>query len=739
MAIQYFELEKNKIFLLQGNTSTYAIVVSGLDGTVGHHHWGGKIDDPRDLPGRDGLKGLRCASDDFQEYRAWGGDSKITPALKVTFADGARGSWLQYVSHEMEGDTLSITMKDKYYPLIVTAHYRVCEKFDVIERWSTIKNEGDGDVALETVYSANWHMPTRDQYRATYLMGAYNREFQKTQEILRRGRKVIESRTGLAGTDSAPFFMLDDGTANEDYGEVYFGALIWSGNWQFVFEMDSDGRTILTGGVSSFDFEYCLEPGQSYETPVFLGGYTDKGFGGASRKLHRYERAEIIHPTERERILPVIYNTHGSLINNTNEELVMKEIEIAHEHGIELFVHDGGWTGYHPAFCDENNGQPHRYGYGTWEVNKVRYPHGLKALADKCHEYGMKFGLWIEPECVHAKNRLFQEHPEWLVRYPGREPAKGWADLYTLNLANEELVDYLLEKLIKLIRENDIDYVKNDFNRFILHLGWDQVDKKHQKEAWDRYVRNMWRLYTTIKKEFPNLIFENSAGGGKRGDLGMLRFAGRMHRSDNQDPMDSIKMHEGMSTFMPSKFAGGACFISDDYGRIVNRRVTSIEYQAHVAMLSGVSVSLKFAELEPERREELKRQLALNKEIRHTVQMGDMYRLVSAYEKEYAAYQFLEEDKSRAVLFLLGQNMQFGTIPERVRLKDLDPDKRYKVTGHGTYWQYHITDPRSKTEIPERIKDYGTFTGKALMNIGIRFRLLGHATSEILIIDEVNE
>ena len=156
-------------------------------------------------------------------------------------------------------------------------------------------------------------------------------------------------------------------------------------------------------------------------------------------------------------------------------------------------------------------------------------------------------------------------------------------------------------------------------------------------------------------------------------------------------------------------------------------------------MLSGVSVSLKFAELEPERREELKRQLALNKEIRHTVQMGDMYRLVSAYEKEYAAYQFLEEDKSRAVLFLLGQNMQFGTIPERVRLKDLDPDKRYKVTGHGTYWQYHITDPRSKTEVPERIKDYGTFTGKALMNIGIRFRLLGHATSEILIIDEVNE
>ena len=739
MAIQYYEIEKNKAFLLQGAKSTYAIVVSGFDKTVGHHHWGGRIDDARDIPERSSLKGPRCGSDDFQEYRAFGGASKITPALKVTFADGARAAWLRYESHEIDGDTLAITMRDAYYPLVVTAYYRVCEKFDVIERWSVIKNEGDGDVTLETVYSANWHFPTRDQYRATYLTGAYNREFQKTQEILERGRKTIESRTGLTGTDSAPFYMLDDGTANEEYGEVYFGALIWSGNWQFVFEKDSDGRTIITGGVSDFDFEYCLEPGQSYETPVFIGGYADGGFGEASRKLHRYEREEIIHPTERDRILPVIYNTHGSLINNTNEENVMKEIDLAHEHGIELFVHDAGWTGYHPAFCDENNGQPHRYGYGTWEVNKVRYPHGLKALADRCHSYGMKFGLWIEPEAVHQKNRLFAEHPEWLIRYPDRRPDKGWADMYTLNLANEELVDYLTEKLITLIRENDIDYLKNDFNRSIFHLGWDQVDKKHQKEAWDRYVKNMWKLYTTVKAEFPNLIFENSAGGGKRGDLGMLRFAGRMHRSDNQDPMDSIKMHEGMSMFMPSKFAGGACFISDDYGQLVNRRVTTIEYQAHVAMLSGVSVSLKFAELEDWRREELRRQLDLNREIRHTVQMGDMYRLVSAYEKEYGAYQFLEEDKSRAVLFLLGQNMQFGIIPERVRLKDLDPDKRYKITGYGTYWKYDTTKPESKTEVPARTKDYGTFTGKALMNIGIRFKLLGHATSEILIIDEVNE
>ena len=239
-----------------------------------------------------------------------------------------------------------------------------------------------------------------------------------------------------------------------------------------------------------------------------------------------------------------------------------------------------------------------------------------------------------------------------------------------------------------------------------------------------------------LKEAFPNLIFENSAGGGKRSDLGMLRFAGRMHRSDNQDPVDSIKMHEGMTYFIPSKFQGGACFISDDYTQLVNRRVTSIEFQAHVAMLSAVSVSLKFAELEPKRRDELKRMLALNREIRPTVQMGELYRLVSAYDKPYAVYQYLEKDKSRAVVFILGQNMQFGQNPEPLRFKALNPDKRYQVTGHGTYYRYPTTSPLHKTEVPDRTRDYGTYTGRGLMNIGIRFELLGHGTSQILILTE---
>lgn len=204
MAIEFFE--KERIFLLQGKNSTYALSVA-LDKTVGHHHWGGKIIDPIDIPDRRSLQVRRTEADDFQEYRAFGGDSKITPALKVTFPDGARSAFLQYKSHSIDVDTLTICMTDKIYPLTVKLMYRVCEDFDVIERWCEIRNDGDGDLTLESTYSANWHFPFRDKYRITYLAGAYNREFQKYQELLTPGRRVLESRTGLSGTDSTPVWF----------------------------------------------------------------------------------------------------------------------------------------------------------------------------------------------------------------------------------------------------------------------------------------------------------------------------------------------------------------------------------------------------------------------------------------------------------------------------------------------------------------------------------------------------
>ena len=741
MSIQYFE--KERIFMLNGKKSTYAFEIQE-SGAICNLFWGGRINDVIDLPTSEEL--IRHIStgpfsqvniDDRQEYRPFGGKSVTDPALKVTFKDGTRNVFLNYVSHKIDKNTLSVTAKDPKYPIEVTLVYRLFEEFDIIERSAVIKNTGDEDFVIENAYSAKYYLPNIDKYRLTYFPGAYYHEFQKTQEIIKNGRRVVETRKGLSGNDAMPFFMIDDTYSEEEFGGVYFGTLIWSGNWKFIFERDQTDRIVITGGINDFDCDICLEGGKTYETPVLAAGYTNGGFGNVTRTLHRYEKEEIIHPSERERILPVIYNTAGSLRNAANEEIVLKEVDMAHEAGIELFVLEGGWTGTEDIDSPTNNGQSHRLGFGTWTVNKKRFPNGLKAISDRVHSYGMKFGLWIEPESVFPLNEIVEKHPDWIVGYDNRDPEIMGIGCYSLNMANDEACEYITNVLINLISENNIDYIKNDFNRANTHLGWRGEMIKHQKEAWDKYVRNMWKCYGTVKERFPDLIFENSAGGGKRTDLGMLKFAGRMHRSDNQDPVDSLRMHEGFTYLLPSKFAGGACFISDLYSQLVNRRVTTMEFQAHVGMMSALSVSLKFAELPEERMKELKRLLALNKEIRQTVQTGEFFRLVSIYDRPYAAYQFSDADRKRSIVFCFSENIEFGKTADFIRLKSLDPDKKYKVTGSGTYYKYHTTSPKYKTEIPEHTKDYGIHTGSGLMNVGIQTSLHGQGNSEILIVTQL--
>ncbi|MBR4863124.1 MAG: alpha-galactosidase [Oscillospiraceae bacterium] len=747
MAITYFENEKT--FLLQTEKTAYAFCVSN-EGYLCHLHWGGMVNSPADLPTLDQLSqrvtmiGRRSGITELLEYRSWGGSSAKEPALKITFPDGTRNLFLVYKSHEISGDTLSVTLREVQYGVEVTLYYRVCEKFDIIERWSVIKNTSNENFNIEMAAGANWRLPDKEQYRLTYFSGNYGHEFQMNREKLGAAKRVLETRRGLSGYDCAPFFMVDDGSASEHHGAVYFGSVLWSGNWKITVELDSRGNTEITGGINDFDFNWLLEPGATYETAKFIAGYlTEGGFGGVGRRMHRYERAEIIHPMERDRVLPIIYNTHNTFWNRVDERIVLDEIDAAHEAGIELFILEGGWTGYHDLDSTVNNSQAHRLGYGTWEVNELRFPNGLKPIADRIHGYGMKFGLWIEPEAVFPTNKIAVEHPEWIVGYEHRESERiGAMGTLTLDMANDDACDYIIDVFTKLIGENEIDYVKNDFNREIPHMGYRSGDLARKKEGWDRYVRNMWRCYRTLKERFPNLIFENSAAGGKRTDLAMLGIAGRMHRSDNQDPLDAVTMFDTMSYFIPPKFQGGACFVSAAFSQWFNERPASIEYQGHMAMLSSMSVSMPLQTSPEEDMEELRRVIQLDKQVREVTQLGDMYRIASVLEKDYGIYQYVNYEQTKSVVFVMGQTMQFAQMPDRACLMGLKPDASYKVTGHGKFYKkpfcrYEVGQPGYYQEIPERTKDYGVFSGNGLMSVGLPIWVKGNARSEVIVIEEV--
>ena len=70
--------------------------------------------------------------------------------------------------------------------------------------------------------------------------------------------------------------------------------------------------------------------------------------------------------------------------------------------GIELFVLDDGWFG-----AREND----LTSLGDWYENEGKLASGLRGFAEKVHQKGLKFGLWLEPEMISEASELYRQHP----------------------------------------------------------------------------------------------------------------------------------------------------------------------------------------------------------------------------------------------------------------------------------------------------------------------------------------
>ncbi|HBN82972.1 MAG TPA: alpha-galactosidase, partial [Clostridiales bacterium] len=83
----------------------------------------------------------------------------------------------------------------------------------------------------------------------------------------------------------------------------------WSGNWKIVIERNTYNNLRVVGGINDFDFSWLLEGGEIFETPVFVGGFSDKGFGHMSRNMHLYERNCILPKKHANTLRKVLYNS----------------------------------------------------------------------------------------------------------------------------------------------------------------------------------------------------------------------------------------------------------------------------------------------------------------------------------------------------------------------------------------------------------------------------------------------
>ncbi len=626
-----------------------------------------------------------------QEFTGWGGGLVVVPDLKVTFPDGNRDLVLHYVSHAIRGNVLTITLKDISRDVFVDLQYEMNAETGILARSVGFENRTHEPFAIEQAFAATWNLPAASEYQLRYLTGRWAGEWNLQQTALHPGKVVLESRRGSTGDEVNPWFAIERGSQpDQDVGDVWFGALAWSGSWQINVETDWANRPRITGGYTPFDFAHVLAPGQSLQTPKFYGGYSNAGIGGASRLLHRFELDSVVPEAPHRRLRPVLYNSWEATGFDVNEAGQEALAEKAASIGVERFVMDDGWFGQR---------KDDHAGLGDWYVNPQKFPHGLKPLIDKVHSLGMDFGLWVEPEMVNPDSDLYRKHPDWVLNFPGRPRTEGRHQL-VLNLARPDVRAYVYGFLDKLLSENDIAFLKWDYNRNWSEPGWSGAPLAEQKEVYVKYVENLYSILAELREKHPHVEIESCSGGGARVDLGVMRLTDEVWPSDNTDPFDRLSIQDGFTyAYSPGLMMAWVT----DSPNWMNSRSTSLEYRFLSSMQGSLGIGANLNKWTAEDFATAKKLVAEYKAVRATVQDGLLYRLISPLGgSEYSVTESVARDGHEAVVFAFLHSSQQGKPYPPLYLRGLDPDAVYSIHAQagklidsavqrasGDYWMHH--------------------------------------------------
>ncbi|GCE22883.1 alpha-galactosidase [Dictyobacter kobayashii] len=694
----------NKSWLLVTEHSSYALGVTE-EGLLLQLYWGARLPSFNDLPSVQ-LPAERSSQDVTltlarEEYPALGGLRYGEFAAQAVFADGTRDIDLRFEGAEIgerQGlPELRLRLRDAVYPLDVILSYRVDSKNDLIIRSASFHNKGDEAILLERAFSAVWHLPAQFTPRhLTTLAGHWGGETRIQRQPVVAGTVQIESRKGVTGSNAYPWFAIDT-QATEQLSEVYFGTIAWSGSWNLRVSTRITGETAIAGGIHDHDFAWTLAGQQSFETPDFVAGFAQDGINGSRHRLHRYIREHVLPQPQASQPRPVLYNSWEATFFDVTEEGQSKLAERAAELGVELFVVDDGWF---PARNHDHAG------LGDWRIDPQKFPNGLQPLVNRVNELGMQFGIWVEPEMVNPDSDLYRAHPDWIYHFPNRPRSEARNQL-VLNVGRQDVQEYLITVLDKLIGDHNVSFIKWDMNRPISEPGWPEyvAAGNNGREVWVRHVEGVYTIMDTLRARHPNLSIESCSSGGSRADLGILERTDQVWSSDNTHPDARLFIQEGISHILPGRVMGD--WVTDTPSDRVWNEIP-LSYRFHVAMMGMLGIGGHLMHWSKEDLAEAKRWIAVYKQIRPIVQDGEQSWLISptATEGNWAAVESLTTDASEAVVFAFRRTNPFWEVAPRLRLQGLQPTARYSVQSLG----------QTDNETQE-------YSGAALMNQGIALPL----------------
>ena len=360
-----------------------------------------------------------------------------------------------------------------------------------------------------------------------------------------------------------PFMVI----RNNVDGTLYFSQIAWSAGCRYTVDLHvvkEDTRKDFMAPTLSIKAEITghnpilvLQAGEVFTTPEVHMGAIQGDLDDAINEMHAHVRKSVLNLPEADPSACLVGCGMGAE-HDMSVECSKAFIDQFAEMGGEVFIIDAGW---------QNPPHEEKQWYdfnGINRPNPERYPNGMAELSDYCHAKGLKFALWVEIERMGIHSNIFKEKPEWRVPNVYGKP---WGEkMFLLDFTNPEAAQWAEDELARIITEYKLDLLRVDYNIGPNdYFSMRDISGEGIKECVAlRHFQAVYKMYQNLKKRFPNVLFENCAGGGGRTDLGIMKAFHHTWVSDWQKMPHSAMITNGMTMALPPErvdrlFAGMGC------------------------------------------------------------------------------------------------------------------------------------------------------------------------------------
>jgi alpha-galactosidase len=302
-----------------------------------------------------------------------------------------------------------------------------------------------------------------------------------------------------------PFVALEDREA----GVLWGAQLATPGSWQMeVFRKDD--FVALSGGQADREFGHwfkTLKAGETYETPVATIGCIKGNIDQLAQRLSSAQEGSLANLPKIENELPIVVNEWCTSWGNPTQENLLALAKRLQGTPAKYLVIDDGWAERPGGGIQQN---------GDWIINRQAFPDGLAATCQAIRAHGLIPGIWFEFEVCNPGSKAFSLtdhhlHRDGRVLQVGSRHYWDFRDPFTF--------DYLTKKLIHLLRDNGLGYLKVDYNETI---GFGVDGAESPGEGLRQHLEGMQKFFRKMREEIPDLVIENCSSGGHRLEPSMM-------------------------------------------------------------------------------------------------------------------------------------------------------------------------------------------------------------------------